>query len=67
MDKDEKEKKTEIKEIKEIKEMKEKTIGFFGESVDKPRRPPDLTKFGALPGTPAWRKIYPKKPHVTDK
>ena len=50
MDKDEKEKKTEIKEIKEIKE---KTIGFFGEPLNKPRQPPDLTKFGALPGSDA--------------
>ena len=47
MDKDEKEKKTEIKEIKE------KTIGFFGEPLNKPRQPPDLTKFGALPGSDA--------------
>jgi len=61
MNKDDKEKKT------EMKEMKENPIGFFGEPVNKPRQPPDLTKYGALPGTPAWRKIYPKKRHVTDK
>ena len=52
---------------KEIKEIKEKTIDFFGEPLNKPRQPPDLTKYGALPGTPAWRKIYPKKRRVTDK
>jgi len=49
------------------KEMKEKTIDFFGEPVNKPRQPPDLTKYGALPGSDAWRKIYPKNPRVTDK
>ena len=64
MDKDEKEKKTEIKEIKEIKE---KTIGFFREPLNKPRRPPDLTKYGALPGSDAWRKMFPKNPRATDK
>ena len=61
MDKDEKEKKTEIKKIKK------KPIGFFGEPLNKPRQPPDLTKYGALPGTPAWRKMFPKKSRDTDK
>jgi|SaaInlV_130m_DNA_2_1039683.scaffolds.fasta_scaffold123163_1 hypothetical protein len=51
---------------KSKKKMKEKTIGFFGESLDKPRQPPDLTKFGALPGSDAWRKMFPKK-NVNDK